>query len=170
MAVPPSWILNLKRWPAFNQEIETHLEKKNFTTINVPDETMIIFTEALEADNNTNFKMVSPEGEARQEPRRPWWNEDCANLVKNAKRLFKVWKKSPLSTGERQEWNKAEALKKKGILSAKKQAWTSFINELGSGGPAKNVVLYQEYDGQRIITHARRKTHQDQRDNYHCSR
>lgn len=85
---PPSWILNLKRWAAFNQEIETHLEKKNFTTINVPDETMIIFTEALEADNNTNFKMVSPEGEARQEPRRPWWNEDCANLVKKRKEII----------------------------------------------------------------------------------
>lgn len=49
---------------------------------------MIIFTEALEADNNTNFKMVSPEGEARQEPRRPWWTEDCANLVKKRKEII----------------------------------------------------------------------------------
>jgi hypothetical protein len=43
---------------------------------------MKIFTKALESANGTNFKKVNQVGRARQEPRRPWWNENCANLLK----------------------------------------------------------------------------------------
>jgi hypothetical protein len=92
---------------------------------------MEIFTESPGISQRKNFKKVNPEGTTRQKPRRPWWNENFANLVKKARKLFKTWRKSPLSAEARSEWNKAEARKKKGILSATKQAWTSFINELG---------------------------------------
>lgn len=108
---------------------------------------MEIFTEALESVNGKNFKKVNPEGTTREEPRRSWWNENCANLVKKARKLFKAWRKSPLSAEARSDWNKAEARKKKGILTAKKQAWTSFINELGPGDQPRMWAFVKSMTG-----------------------
>ncbi|KZR96595.1 Uncharacterized protein APZ42_008980, partial [Daphnia magna] len=128
---PSTWILNDKKWGTWNQCIESYLGSKNFAHTMNPEMAMQIFSDALEKANEENFKKSRSEGTTNQEPRRPWWNEDCANLVKNARKSYRTWRKFPLSTVARSEWTKAEAKKKKGILAAKRQAWTNFISDLG---------------------------------------
>ena len=44
---------------------------------------------------------------------------------------MKKWCNSPTSLTFRSEWKKTEAIKKRHIIAAKKEAWSSFISNLG---------------------------------------
>ena len=76
------------------------------------------FTRELERTNQKHFKKSNPELSLREEPRRPWWDDRCADAVKNARKRFRAWRNSPLSIAARIEWSRAEARKKKVIRVA----------------------------------------------------
>jgi hypothetical protein len=80
--------------------------------------------------SDTNFKKSDPSILLPKEPRRPWWNSACETAVKNVKQAEKEWRHSPLSSEKRAAWKKADAVKKRLIIAAKKHAWESFISNL----------------------------------------
>ncbi|EFX63481.1 hypothetical protein DAPPUDRAFT_268353 [Daphnia pulex] len=102
------------------------------TILNSQDICLITPTDlGLNGANEKCFKKSKPSRARNSEPSRPWWNAECNTLVKNARTALKNWCKSPTSLHLRTEWKKAEALKKRHIIKAKKEAWSSFISNLG---------------------------------------
>jgi hypothetical protein len=81
--------------------------------------------------NDKFFKKSNPARSRNSETTRPWWDAKCYTLLKNARSALKKWCNSPMSLTLRAEWKKAEAIKKRHIIAAKKEAWSSFISNLG---------------------------------------
>ena len=86
--------------------------------------------DSIIAASDTIFKKPAPSSLPPKEPRRPWWNSACETAVKNVKQAEKEWRRSPLSSEKRAAWKKADAVKKRLIIAAKKHAWESFIEKL----------------------------------------
>ncbi|KZS04645.1 Uncharacterized protein APZ42_032370 [Daphnia magna] len=129
---PPGWRLDERKWTEWNENLDASLKNKCFHQITNPEKAMEEFTESLEEANKKNFKKTGLIKPTNAEPDRPWWNTNCKNLVQTAREAYNKWKKAPLSPGKRDEWKKAEARKKKGIITAKREAWKVFITKLGS--------------------------------------
>ncbi|KZS06599.1 Uncharacterized protein APZ42_029899, partial [Daphnia magna] len=136
---PASWILDENKWLLWNQQIENQFCNRDFYSINVPQVVTATFIEAIDSGNILCFKKTNPSRQPYkgQDPARPWWNATCQKLVKEARRAFRVWKEAPLCPNKRTEWKKAEAKKRKTIISAKKLAWTTFVSSLGPNDQPK---------------------------------
>jgi hypothetical protein len=102
-----------------------------------PEVAVESFTRGLGRANQKHFKKSNPERSLQEEPRRPWWDDRRADAVKNARKLFRAWRNSPLSMAARIEWSRAEARKKKVIMAAKRQAWAHLVSELGTKDQTK---------------------------------
>jgi hypothetical protein len=85
---------------------------------------------AITAANEKNFKKTTPSLHPPKEPRRPWWNQECESAVEKVKQAEREWRRSPLSSDKRSAWKKADAAKKRLIISAKRNAWKLFISNL----------------------------------------
>ncbi|KZR97325.1 Uncharacterized protein APZ42_007874, partial [Daphnia magna] len=128
---PERWIINNKKWAEWNKSLQESLEADNFISVSDPAEAAERFTKAMNVSNLLHFKKPKPFTEKPGEQSRPWWDEECNRLVKNARQAFRRWRKSPLSTNLRAEWSRAEAIKKKYIISTKKKTWETFLSNLG---------------------------------------
>jgi ribonuclease HI/exonuclease III len=128
---PPKWIINENKWGDWNHLIDTALIELKFSEIQNPEAATTAFMTGLNGANEKCFKKSNPSRARNSEPSRPWWNAECNTLVKNARIALRNWCKSPTSLHLRTEWKKAEALKKRHIIKAKKEAWSSFISNLG---------------------------------------
>jgi hypothetical protein len=122
--------MNDKRWADYNHHLSNTLREANFLGSQDPKKAYTTFMTNIA--NSSCFRKSTPSQTARQEPSRTWWNDDCNTVVKNAHQAFKPWCKSLFLTELRAEWKKAEAIKKRHIISAKKAAWSSFISTLGT--------------------------------------
>lgn len=115
----------------WNDNLNSALGSKNFQLIADPKQAMEAFMSGLEVANAKNFKKSGNKVRINTEPNRPWWNVKCRKLVKRAQEALTEWKRNPLSTEKRAAWRKAEALKKRGIIAAKREAWKEYITGLG---------------------------------------
>ena len=67
-----------------------------------------------------------------------WWNEKCAQLVKNRHHAKNVFKKHP-TIENKIKWRRAEALAKREIKIAKKQSFQDFCSDINSQTPTKLI-------------------------------
>ena len=109
------------------------------------------FTRVLERTIWKHFKKCNPEPSHQQEPKRPWWDDRCAKAVKNARKLFNIWRNSPLSIAARSEWRRAVTRKEKVILTAKRQAWTILISDLGNKEQTKMGSFVKAMQGKGSV-------------------
>ena len=126
----PAWIFNEKKWGIWNTELASSLKNADFISTTAPETAFSIFTHEIIASSNRNFRMRKSSSKVNSEPGRPWWNDSCSELVKAARKAFKEWRDSPLSPIKREEWTKAEAKKRLGIIQAKKLSWTTVASNL----------------------------------------
>jgi hypothetical protein len=118
--------------------LEELLTSQNFFDITDPATATTVFTNGLEASNEQFFRRTNPSCRASHKgPARPWWDEECKTAVKEARRAFREWRDSPISTTKREEWRKAEARKRRTIITSKKNAWSTFIANLGPNDQPK---------------------------------
>jgi ribonuclease HI len=148
---PTTWILNDKKWASWNSSLDSYLAEENFLQIVDPEVAAESFTRGLERANQKHFKKPNPERSRQEEPRRPWWDDRCADAVKNARKLFRAWRNSPLSMAARIEWSRAEARKKKVIMAAKRQAWAHLVQELGAKDPTKMWSFVKAMQGKGSV-------------------
>ncbi|KAI9556127.1 hypothetical protein GHT06_018700 [Daphnia sinensis] len=130
---PATWKVDDDKWTQWNKCIQDFLTSQKFENITDPEAKTKIFTDGIEKGNNQCFRKTNParQPKTHKGPARPWWNEACLKAVKEARKFFREWKDSPLSLNKREAWKKAEAKKRRIILTAKKQAWSTFITSLG---------------------------------------
>jgi hypothetical protein len=135
---PIAWAINEEKGPAWNKRLEELLKSQNFSAIPDPVTATTVFTDGLEASNEQFFRRTSPSCRTTHKgPARPWWDEECKTAVKEAHRAFGEWRDSPISTTKREEWRKAEARKRRTIITAQKNAWSTFIANLGPNDQPK---------------------------------
>ena len=135
---PIAWAINEEMWPAWNKRLEELLTSQNFFDITDPATATTVFTNGLEASNEQFFRRTNPSCRASHTgPARPWWDEECKTAAKEARRAFREWRDSPISTTKREEWRKAEARKRRTIITSKKNAWSTFIANLGPNDQPK---------------------------------
>jgi hypothetical protein len=109
-----------------------------------------VFTDGLEASNEQFFRRTSPSCRTTHKgPARPWWDEECKTAVKEASRAFREWRDSPKSTTKREEWRKAEARKRRTIITTKKNAWSAFIANLGPNDQQKMWAFVRNMVGNK---------------------
>jgi exonuclease III len=127
----PNWIIDDSLWLEWNHALDSALTEVKFLDIVSPESITAAFLTGMNRANGKFFKKSNPARSRSSEPTRPWWDAKYHTLVKNARSALKKWCKSPTSLTLRTEWKKAEAIKKRHIIAAKKEAWSSFISNLG---------------------------------------
>ncbi len=130
----PSWKFDEKKWGLWNSDLSNHLDKKSFTSISDPASASQTLTNEILLVSNKFFRKRTPPSKPKSEPGRPWWSEECSQLVKATRKAFRLWRDSPTSSEKRAEWCKAEAIKKKTIIRAKRAAWVSVLSSLNPSG------------------------------------
>lgn len=128
----PRWVFKDDKWDVWNDLVAAHLEKASFLTISAPEVAYQSFHNALIAASTHHFKRSDPSSSPppQSERRRPWWDKNCNAVVHAAKKAFKEWRDSPLSQEKRTSWKKADAIKRRHILKAKREAWKEYISNL----------------------------------------
>jgi hypothetical protein len=126
----PSWILPRAKWPSWNADLTHHLAATSFKDQTVPNQIFDSFMYAITAANEKNFKKTTQSLHPPKEPRHPWWNQECESAVEKVKQAEREWRRSPLSSDKRSAWKKADAAKKRLIISTKRNTWKLFISNL----------------------------------------
>jgi hypothetical protein len=150
---PIAWVINEEKWLAWNKRLEELLKSQNFTEITDLDTATTVFTDGLDTSNERFFRRTSPScSTTHKGPARPWWDEECNTAVKGARRAFKEWRDSPISTTKREEWIKAEARKRRTIITSKNNAWSAFIANLGPNDQPKMWAFVRNMVGNESDT------------------
>lgn len=126
----PRWIFHDDKWSAWNSEISRILVDNGFLDILDPLEKYSLFRDAILDASKLCFSITKPESHKKQEPARPWWNEDVKRKVALARKAFKQWRLDPCSDSKRAAWSVAEAIKRKTILRARRDSWAIFVSNL----------------------------------------
>ena len=127
---PQRWIFNDDKWADWNEQLATQLRNLNFTSLTEPEPAYTYFYDALLQSSNKNFRKSSSTPRSRPEPRRPWWDKKCNMVVNAARKAYRKWRDSPLSVEKRENWKKAEAVKRRHIIQAKKDSWKTHLTNL----------------------------------------
>ena len=128
----PAWILDDKKWGPWNSDLSKALNDLSFSSISDPVSAFPIFTREILISSNRHFRKRNPFPKPKPESCRPWWSEECKNLIKEARVAFRNWRDAPLSPEKRAAWCKAEAKKRKLINQAKNKSWSLVRSNLNS--------------------------------------
>ena len=101
---PIVWVTNEEKWPAWNRQIEELLKLQNKNEITDPVTATTVFFDGLEARNGQLFRRTNPSSRLTHKgPAHLWWDKACKTAVKEARRVFRKWRDSPISTRKREE-------------------------------------------------------------------
>lgn len=124
-AMRPKWKMKEANWENFRENLKWDAEKSENTTINDLERKIreIILKAASKSIGKTTGN--------RSKKYNPWWTQEIENLVKEKKRLFRIFKRS----GSNRDFNlyiskQKEANKK--LKIAKQSSWENFVGETNS--------------------------------------
>ncbi len=104
---PATWITNDKKWNDWNALIDETLQDANFHSLTNPTEVSSTFYQSIETANLKFFKLSQPPSHKCEAQCRPWWNDECKAVVCTARKAFRKWRNSPLSSTLISEWSRA---------------------------------------------------------------
>ncbi len=132
------WVFRDKFWPSWNSTIEASLNLVNFTSICDPTLVDAHFNDAVISSSSKFFSSNTSSCTHAKEPVRPWWNSDCQKTVALYRRARSRWIASPCQS-TLLHLKKAEAIKKRTILQAKRDSWSSHLSSLSLAGNPKKL-------------------------------
>ena len=118
----PRWRLVPGGWSSFSSSLATQPPPPLLT----PADSVSSFTTALTTAASPSFPLVS---RATPAPRCPWWTAECAAVVRAKRRAFYLWRRRP-TPAHRTEFRRLNAVARRTLLSAKREAWLSFCSSL----------------------------------------
>lgn len=134
---PRIWCLRKSKWDAWNKEVYHILTTSDFDLITDPSRSYEMAKSTLLLASKKIFTPRS-DSSAPKEKNRPWWNADCSKLVAESRRAYGKWKVLPTSINKK-ALNRAEALKKRTMTTARKQSWDKLIEDLNKSKNDKRI-------------------------------
>ena len=124
------WKINQANWNSYYTEC-----LQEFSNIN--NCSYELFVEKL---NNVSEKSIPLNNQNKNNISRgkPWWNQNCQNVVNKRKETYKKYKTNPNSTNLI-EYKKIDALAKKTLKEAKREQWRKYCSSLNKNTPIGKV-------------------------------
>ena len=131
---PPRWVLSKANWDLFSQLCEEEIIPDLFENENCARQ-ISLFTEKI---NEIAHKCIPKSSGKSKKRRRPWFNEECNEAIKNRKKALIKFQKHPTENNFINfKYFKAQA--RRTIRTSKKQSWQNFVSKLNNQTPMKKV-------------------------------
>ena len=139
------WRFKEDKWPLWNAHLYEKLKTQKLTAISNPKRAYNTFYRTL---INTTNKFFKPPKKKNRREAPNWWNADCKKALAAARKARRKWLKNPFSITLKTHLNRAEAVKKRTILRAKRESWLKYLKSLET---TKNPKEFWNYV-RRVIT------------------
>ena len=120
------WIFKDGDWKRWNEGIEAKLEAYQLNQLPPEMAYEKWHTAIMEVSHNT-FRLTPATARNAKEPGKIWFNDVCRVAIREAKEARRMYQARRVCRGQ---WSRAEAVKKRTILRAKREAHAKFINSL----------------------------------------
>ena len=114
---PPKWTFDNKLWSDWNAYVLQTFLNTNFLSIVEPVQLNEIFTKTLVAASCIFFKFSDGSQVNMKIKSKVWFNADCKSAIQKEHKARRNYLDRK---GTKQEWNHAQAIKKRTILRAKR--------------------------------------------------